>query len=184
MPVLTRVLFAETVLPLNRNARIRFVAIPLLGALGLYFGGYFGVEHLRHRKGPWEVEFLATNGAPAIRISQPALGLSNVVVVLANEPLAPGFAGSTASFAEPRNTPYAVPHGRVIFEDLTFLPGTVTFDLHGHGIELLPRMLILNRRQVAWRSGEVHTLTAGEKLQPITPAEHKARLKQLRKSGG
>ena len=46
-----------------------------------------------------------------------------------------------------------VPFGKVIYEDLTFLPGVVTFDLFGHEIELLPRALIANKKQVAWQSG-------------------------------
>ena len=46
-----------------------------------------------------------------------------------------------------------VPFGKVIFEDLTFLPGVVTFDLFGHEIELLPRTLIVNKRGIPWQSG-------------------------------
>jgi hypothetical protein len=41
----------------------------------------------------------------------------------------------------------------VIYEDLTFLPGVVTFDLFGHEVELLPRALIANKKQVPWKSG-------------------------------
>jgi len=157
--------------------RMRFLAIPLVGAMVLYFGGYFGVEYLRHRKGSWTVEFITANDAPAIRIAQPHLGISNVVVVLEGEPSATGFTNSAMTFVDPRNTPYPVPHGRVIFEDLTFLPGTVTFDFHGHGVELIPRMLILNQRQLDWTSGVTLTLTPAEKTHPITPAEYKERMK-------
>lgn len=161
---------------------MRFLAIPLVGAVVVYFGGYHGVEHLRHRKGSWEVEFFTTNQVPALRIGQPHLGISNVVIVLEGEPLAVGFTNSAMTFVDPRNTPYPVPHGRVIFEDLTFLPGTVTFDFHGHGVELIPRMLILNRRQLDWTSGTTWTLTPAEKTHPITPAEYKDRVKALRKN--
>lgn len=166
---------------MTRNDKFKLIGFPLVGALVLYFGGYFAVEFLRHRKGSWEVEFITTNDGPAIRIAQPHLGISNVVVVLEGEAISPGFTNSAMTFVDPRNTPYPVPHGRVIFEDLTFLPGTVTFDFHGHGVELIPRMLILNQRQLDWTSGVTLTLPPGEKTHPITPAEYKERMKALRK---
>lgn len=165
-----------------RNEKLKLLGIPLLGALVLYFGGYWSVEYLRHRKGAWEVEFFVTNSTPAIRITQPHLGISNVVVSLTGETAAAGFTNATFTFPEPRNTPYPAPHGRVIFEDLTFLPGTVTFDFNGHGVELLPRHLILNRRQVPWVSSQTHALVPGEQLRPITPAEYKERSKALRRN--
>ncbi len=181
LPALTPGAFLGTVRPVSRANPKNLILFPLVGAVVLYFGGYFGVEHLRHRKGSWEVDFFTTNQAPAIRITQPHLGISNVVIVLADEPLASDFTSSAMTFVDPRNTPYPAPFGRVIFEDLTFLPGTVTFDFNGHGVELIPRMLILNKRQLDWRSDQTLTLTAGEKSHPITPAEYKERTKALRK---
>lgn len=166
---------------MTRNDKLKLISIPLVGALVLYFGGYFAVEFLRHRKGSWEVEFFVTNDAPALRIAQPFLGVSNVVLVLEGETAATLTNQAPMTFNDPRNTPYPVPHGRVIFEDLTFLPGTVTFDFHGHGVELIPRMLILNQRQLDWTSDVKLTLAPGEKTHPITPTEYKERMKALRK---
>lgn len=166
---------------MTRNERIRFLAIPLVGALVIYFGGYFAVEHLRQRKGPWEVEFTTANDRPAIRVTQPHLGIADLVLVLADEAVPAGFTNTVMRFTEPRDTPYPVPHGRVIFEDLTFLPGTVTFDFHGHGIELLPRTLILNGREHAWQSGQTLTLQPEEKKFPLTPAEYQERVKTRKK---
>ena len=168
---------------MTRSEKLKLIGIPLVGALVVYFGGYLTVEHLRHRKGPWEVAFTVTNAAPAIRINQPHLGISNVVLVLAGEPVGSNFINSTMTYVDPLNTPFPVPHGRVIFEDLTFLPGTVTFDFNGHGVELLPRTLILNGKEHAWTAGTNITLTAAEKKHPLTPAEFKERMKALKKSG-
>jgi hypothetical protein len=39
--------------------------------------------------------------------------------------------------------------------DPTFLPGTLTFRLFGHEIELLPRVLMLDHQEHLWRSDEV-----------------------------
>jgi hypothetical protein len=166
---------------MKRSEKLKLIGIPLVGALVIYFGGYFTVEHLRHRKGSWQVEFFATNRTPAVRIDQPHLGISNVVLILEQEASAPSFTNSTWSFVDPSNTPYPVPHGRVIFEDLTFLPGTVTFDFNGHGVELLPRTLIVNGREHAWQSGATLSLQPADKKHPVTPAEYQERLKASKK---
>jgi hypothetical protein len=47
-----------------------------------------------------------------------------------------------------------------------FLPGTVTLDCFGHEVELLPRVLVLNRRQVPWKSHTTNELDASAKLPP------------------
>lgn len=163
-----------------RDTKLKLFGIPLVGALMIYFIGYFTIEHLRHRKGPWKVEFMTTSGTPAVRITQPFLGISNVVIALDAEPVPAGFTNSVMTFAQPRDTPFPVPCGRVIFEDLTFLPGTVTFDFNGHGVEMFPRTLILNRKEHAWKSGDFITLKPAEKTHPITPAEYKERMNALK----
>lgn len=165
---------------LKRNERLKFIAIPLVGALVIYFGGYYAVEHQRHRKGPWVVDFAVTNGAPLLRISQAHLGISNVAIVLVGEAVPASLTNSPPRLSDPSNTPYPAPIGRVIYEDLTFLPGTVTFDLNGHGVELMPRTLIVNGREHPWRSGETITLHPAEKRHPLTPAEYKAKMKALK----
>jgi len=126
----------------------------------LYFGGFWALQHWRTRRGPWEVTF-ATNaaGIPALTIAAPGLGLTQVRVVFPGTNLA-GFAGPvTVRFDEPARAA-AVPFGRVKFLDTTYLPGTVTFDLFGHEIELLPRTLIVDKREHPWRSGEELELPA------------------------
>jgi len=37
------------------------------------------------------------------------------------------------------------------WDDLTFLPGTLTFDCFGHEIELIPRTLFINKTKYPWR---------------------------------
>jgi len=58
----------------------------------------------------------------------------------------------TLIFREPRPVPYSVPFGKCVFMDTTFLPGTVTFQLFGHEIELLPRVLIIDHAEHPWLS--------------------------------
>ena len=131
----------------------------LLLALVIYVGGFTLDQHLRTRHGPWNVAFTTgPSGAPAIRVSQPSLNLSNLMIV---------FDGETAT-----NTPALVafdapqkpvPFGKVKFEDLTYLPGTMTFDFFGHEIELLPRTLYINRKSRPWQSNSTLILDSADK---------------------
>jgi hypothetical protein len=126
-------------------------------ALAIYALFYHGIEHRRTRKGPWQVAFTEHSGLPALEINQPALGLTNVQIVFAKA------AGATDSaivtdFSQPRAVPYDVPYGTCIFMDTTFLPGTLVFDLFGHEIQLLPRVLTIDKREQPWQSGTTITL--------------------------
>jgi hypothetical protein len=42
--------------------------------------------------------------------------------------------------------------------DLRFLPGTVTFQLYGHEVELLPRALMIDRQEHPWKPDSVINL--------------------------
>ena len=143
---------------------------PLLGglllALAIYIGGFAVDQHLRTRRGPWVVIFTTEpSGAPAILVNQPKLNIGNLKIVFAGE-TATHAAGKVA-FDFPQKP---VPFGRVKFEDLTYLPGTVTFDFFGHEIELLPRVLVVNKKEVPWKSESVLELSPTNKLaQPPKP---------------
>lgn len=127
----------------------RSVAIVFVVVAVMYFAVFAGIEHLRHRKGPWEAVFGPNDaGEATVTISQAHRGLAEVRVVLHGQSLTNG--AGTVRFDQVQRP---VPFGRVIYEDLTFLPGVVTFDLFGHEVELLPRALIVNRRAMPWRSG-------------------------------
>lgn len=127
----------------------RSVALVFVVVAVLYFASFAGIEHLRHRKGPWEAAFgFTTNGEPSLTVAQARRGLADVRLVFHGEHTTN--AAGTVRFDTVLRP---VPFGRVIYEDLTFLPGVVTFDLFGHEIELLPRALIVNRRAVPWHNG-------------------------------
>ena len=163
-----------------------FILAFMLALVG-YAACYLGIEHWRTRKGPWRVSFTHSSAhAPAITIDQPGLAITNVQIIFTSENLlaatAPGALpadpsrpnspitnqpspSTTLHFAQPRSVPYEVPFGRCVFLDLTSLPGTVTFDLFGHEIELLPRVLIIDRHEYPWRRDAAITLYPA----PATP---------------
>jgi len=139
------------------------LAKPVLGALLLalviYLAGFAFDQHLRTRQGPWRVTFgVEPSGEPAITVTQPKLHLANLKIVFAGERTPPP--ARTVIFDFPQKP---VPFGRVKFEDLTYLPGTVTLDLFGHEIELIPRTLYINRKERPWQSNTTITLTPADK---------------------
>lgn len=135
----------------------------ILGALALavaiYVAGFAFDQHLRSRRGPWQVTFTTEpSGDAAIIINQPRLNISNLKIVFAGERMTGPTA--TVAFDVPQRP---VPVGKVKFEDLTYLPGTVTLEAYGHEIELLPRTLYINRKPHPWQSNETIKLTSADK---------------------
>jgi hypothetical protein len=132
---------------------LRHVVIGMLVALAGYVLLYWGIEKQRGRRGPWQVTFTSLgSNTPALVIDQPALGITNMhvsfpahAVQATNEPV-------IIKFSEARAVPFAVPFGQCVFLDTTFLPGTVTLQVYGHEIELLPRVLIVDGREHRWES--------------------------------
>lgn len=145
----------------------------LFGAvLVLYVAVFFAIERARHHKGPWEVDFQTySDGSPVLIVSQAKLGLSDVKIVAHGE--TPSNAVGQVSFDQVKRP---VPFGKVIYEDLTFLPGVVTFDLFGHEIELLPRTLIADKKLVPWKSGSTIDLWPTNKpAEPPHPPKGRSR---------
>lgn len=142
----------------------------LFGAVLLaYLAVFYGIEWARHRKGPWKVDFLTDEkGRPLVAVFQNHLDISTRLyfpdVTIGRTNLS-----ERVMFDRPKKP---VPFGKVIYEDLTFLPGVVTFDLFGHEVELLPRVLIVNKREVAWASvPTVELWSTNRPPIPPTPAK-------------
>jgi hypothetical protein len=152
------------VAPVKRDSLARHLLIAGLITAAVYFGLFQLNEWLRTRRGAWEVVFTAENGAPTITIVESRLKIGEVKLLFPGE-TTPALAAPVAwRFDDVSKT--NLPFGAVIFHDLTYLPGTVTMNLFGHEIELLPRTLGVNRREVAWEAGRTVTLQPGEKLPP------------------
>ena len=144
-----------------------FILAFLLALVG-YVVFYEGIEHLRTRNGPWRVMFMTGSGdVPTIVIYQPRLAITNIQVRFAGETMSPTNAPISLIFDQPRPVPYEVPFGKCVFMDTTFLPGTVTFQLFGHEVELLPRVLVIDRQEHRWRSGTTNALPHA----PAVPAQ-------------
>ena len=150
---------------------LKHAAIAFVLALVVYVGFYSCDTHLRSRKGPWVVDFSSTNGEPLLVINQPALGIQNVRVLLQGEKATntPG----VVRFEHPKRL--GTPYGRVRFHDLTYLPGTITLDVYGHEIELLPRAFFLNTKEIPWQSDSYFVLAPTNKIPGLKDRDRKGR---------
>jgi hypothetical protein len=124
-------------------------------ALAVYIFGYSVIEHRRTRNGPWRVVFTNdSSGAPAISINQPKLAITNVVIAFPGELIPPpSNVVAPPAFTQPRPVPFDVPFGQCMFMDTTSLPGTIVFKLFGHEIQMLPRVLTIDKVEQPWQSG-------------------------------
>lgn len=130
---------------------IKQFAVAFLACVAAYLLLFYGLEHLRNRRGPWEVRFTAEAGSPAIVINQPALGIHDVRMTFPAATTTNSNADATLLFAQARSVPFVVPYGTCVFQDTTSLPGTVVLQLFGHEIQLLPRVLTIDGKEHAWQ---------------------------------
>ena len=151
-------------------------AVVFVITLVIYAASYQWIEHKRRVHGPWQITFTTDPaGHPSLIINQPAFGITNSRVILIEETATLTNAPVSLTLKDPRQTPIDVPFGKLKYMDLTFLPGTLTFELHGHEIELIPRTLYLNRKETPWTPNTDHHLKTSEKLPAaaLTPRKKK-----------
>ena len=138
--------------------------------LVLYICGFYGLEHIRDRKGPWIVTFDASASKPTMTIDQMALGINSFKIIFENvntngltsgkvrfdDPIlnAQPMDKTPESSQELKQRAFSVPFGECIYQDLMFLPGVVTMNLLGHEIELMPRTLVIDKKQIPWDTSE------------------------------
>ena len=138
---------------MRSDGLLKHLAISLAIAVVFYIAFFGWVEHRRTARGPWEVTFRTdAAGTPALLISQTKLHISETVVF-------PGQTVQPPSLLRPmafgQTPPAALPFGELIFQDPTFLPGTVAMRLFGHVVELFPRVLTVDKKEYSWQSNAV-----------------------------
>jgi hypothetical protein len=143
---------------MKSDGLIKLLAIAFGAAMLLYILTYFSIEHLRTRKGGWQVTFGSDGtGSAKVTIAQPQFGLSNVSLIFPEQPVILSHQTNTVLFDQPVTN---VPFGKVIYLDTTFLPGSVVFNFFGHEVQLIPRVLLVDHEEIPWRSGTTLRLAA------------------------
>ena len=138
---------------MKSDSLFRHIFVPFAIALLAYIVFYTVIEHRRTVKGPWRVTFTSdASHEAALSIDQPMLGITNVGVIFKDQTLATNFSGKVLTFEQPMPVPYDVPFGKCIFMDTTFLPGTLVLEAFSHEVQLLPRTLLIDRKEQGWHS--------------------------------
>lgn len=170
----------------DRARILKFVGAMFAVALAGYVLLYSLDSSARRRAGPWEVEF-TTNvvSEPVLRIGQAGLGISNRVIVFADERAPEGFVAETKRFGQVAPPGTSVPFGRWVYHDLMYLPGVVTLELFledngtkRHEVELMPRALMVNRQEHAWAGIAELRLTSSDKYTGAPPDGKSSRRRQ------
>ncbi len=139
---------------------LRHFAFAFIIAVVVYAVFFYGIEHRRTVNGPWQVTFTNSEvGVPKMIVSQPKLKIFDLKIDFPDDKPLLINTNSLMIFATPKEVPFPVPFGQCIFMDTTFLPGTITFNLFGHEIELLPRVLIIDKTEHPWQSDTTIALT-------------------------
>ena len=159
---------------MKSDGPMKHFILAFLLAVICYAFFYHNIEHRRTRKGPWEITF--TNdlaGHASLVINEPKLSITNAQISFSDQPAGTSFKPATLVFSQPRPVPYELPFGNCVFMDTTFLPGTITMQLFGHEVELLPRVLVIDRQEHPWLSDStitVHQISPGASAE--TPPTH------------
>jgi hypothetical protein len=136
---------------MRRDSLLKPLGLVFVGVVLLYLLAFYGIEYARTRKGGWQVTFQTDNGGvPELLVAHPRLGIRDVRIAFPEQRLPRASLRERVQFDQPQTN---IPFGKVIYFDTTFLPGSIVFDLFGHQIQLLPRTLIVDRKEVPWTPG-------------------------------
>jgi hypothetical protein len=128
-----------------------FIAAFVITAV-VYAVSFHLIEHRRSEHGPWRVTFASagSGSAPCLIIDEPRLNIASLKIT---------FPGQTASatnavvvFDRPQEVPFPLPFGDCVFMDAISLPGTVVVSAFGHEIQMLPRILTVDKKEYPWQS--------------------------------
>lgn len=155
-----------------RDNILKHAAVAFVLALAGYVFFFACDARLRTRRGPWVVEFRSsTNQQPLLIINHPRLNIRNVSILIEGE----SFTNTPGVKAFDNPADLSVPFGRVRFHDLTYLPGTITLDVYGHEIEMIPRALFVNTKEEPWRNDQLRVLTPTNKIPGLKDRDRKGR---------
>ena len=134
---------------MKSDGLVRHALIAFAIAVVFYVTGFSWMQHRRTFKGPWLIQFSTdTGGHPAMLISQRTLNISQKLS-FTNDTLARTNFSETRDFTEATTN---LPFGEMLMQDPLYLPGTLAMRLFGHQVEILPRTLIIDNREIPWGS--------------------------------
>ena len=147
-----------SILPARDDGLLRHLAAAAVLAAVFYCAAFWWIEHRRVAKGPWEIAFISdAAGRPSLRISQAALRISEGLSFPDDQVPRTNL----AELVKFRQATTNLPFGEVLLQDPLYLPGTITMRLFGHLVEVLPRTLVVDHQEHAWKAGEELVIREG-----------------------
>lgn len=146
---------------------IRPVLIFFAVLIPVYLLVYAWIEGRRVRQGPWVLRFETAPGTrqPSLTIRHEGLGIQSALLRFPAEVVPEGIpTGAVELILNKPELP--LPFGKRVSEDLMFLPGVETMDLFGHEVELAPRVLVVDRKEIPWQPSFTLDLDPSQKLPP------------------
>ncbi|MFO1515189.1 MAG: hypothetical protein U1F83_20200 [Verrucomicrobiota bacterium] len=137
--------------------RKQIVAVFIFALFG-YLAVFYWIENQRRKDGPWQVTFTIVEGLPTLVVNQPKLQLTNISIAFVRASASTNLP-QTIAFEHGRPAPFDLPFGQCVFIDALYLPGTAACEIFGHEIQLMPRVLTIDRVERPWRFGEKILLT-------------------------
>lgn len=129
-----------------------------LAALVGYLAVFYFIEHQRRKDGPWQATFTQVDGLPALIVNHPKSQRTNITIAFVGAPPITNLP-QTVLFEHGRPAPFDLPFGKCVFLDAMYLPGTAVCEVFGHQIQLMPRVLTIDKVERPWKSGEKILLT-------------------------
>ena len=152
--------------PEAERALKKFFGI-FIATLFLYVTVYGGCEAYRVRNGAWHLTFdKESDGTPVLRIDHPRLLATGPVSIRFPGEDAPRVTNGPITYVYSRPDTNTTPFGPMYFIDTTQLPGTVALGAFGHVVEMIPRTVFVDFREVPWMSGTNLTLSVADKPSP------------------
>jgi hypothetical protein len=145
----------------------QIIAVFVAALLG-YLAVFYFIEHQRRKDGPWQATFTSVDGLPTILVHHAKLQLTNVTISFVGATTTATNLPQTVAFEHGRPAPFDLPFGKCVFIDAIYMPGTAVCEMFGHQIQLMPRVLTIDKVEHPWRSGEKILLT--NRLSATLPA--------------
>ena len=124
-----------------------------------YLAVFYFVEYQRRKDGPWQATFTSVDGLPTIIVNHPKSQLTNISITFVGATTPVTNMPQTVAFEHGRPAPFDLPFGECVFIDAIYMPGTAVCEMFGHQIQLMPRVLTIDKIEHPWSSGEKILLT-------------------------
>ena len=143
---------------MKSNSTWKQIVTVFVCALVGYLAVFYFIENQRRKNGPWQVTFTAVEGLSAVIINHPKSQLTNITIAFVGAAETTNLP-QTVAFEHGRPAPFDLPFGKCVFIDALYMPGTAACEIFGHEIQLMPRVLTIDKVERPWKSGEKILLT-------------------------